>query len=171
MTQDDTNPGTGLEHGDIIVEFDGKPVDQFNDLPRMVAATPPGTKVTLTVLRQGKEKTIKVKLGELPDEEATAPEGQSGEGLGLQLQEITPELAHTHELASDKGLIVTDLDPAGIAADAGIRRGYIILEINQTPVRTISDFQKKVNDAKPGEMMLFLIKRNEGSLYIAVEKK
>jgi serine protease Do len=163
--------GTGLEHGDIIVEFNGEAVDQFNDLPRMVAATPPGEKITLKVLRKGKEKTIKVKLGELPDEEATVAEGESGIELGLQLQEITPELAQTHELASDKGLIVTDLDPAGVAAEAGIRRGDIILEVNQSPVLTISEFQKKVGAAEKGEMMLFLIKRRDGSLYIAVEKK
>jgi serine protease Do len=163
--------GSGLEHGDIIVEFNGRPVDQFNDLPRMVAAAPPGEKVTLTVLRKGKEKTIKVKLGELPEEEAAVAQGESGQELGLQLQEITPELARTHELASDKGLIVTDLDPGGVAAEAGIRRGDIILEINQSPAYTISEFQKKVREAKPGEMMLFLIKRTEGSLYIAVEKK
>jgi serine protease Do len=163
--------GSGLEHGDIIVELDGKPVDQFNDLPRMVASTAPGEKVTLKVLRNGKEKTIKVTLGELPDEEAALVEGESGQELGLQLQEVTPDLARTHELPSDKGLIVTDLDPNGVAADAGIRRGDIITEVNQKPVRTISEFQKKVGEAKEGEMMLFLIKRKEGSLYIAVEKK
>ncbi len=171
VTEGGPADGTGLEHGDIIIEFNGKAVEQFNDLPRMVAATPPGEKISLKVLRKGKEKTIKVKLGELPDEDVTVAEGESGEELGLQLQEITPELARTHELASDKGLIITDLDPAGVAADAGLRRGDIIMEINQSPVYTISAFQKKVGAAKKGEMMLFLIKRREGSLYIAVEKK
>lgn len=164
--------GTGLAHGDVIVEFNGKPVEHFNDLPRMVAATPPGTKVSLKVLRKGKEKTFKVKLGELPEQEpTTVAQGESGEELGLQLQEITPELSRTHELPSDKGLIVTDLDPAGVAADAGIRRGDIILEINQTPVLTIAEFKKQVAKVKKGETMLFLIKRREGALYIAVEKK
>ncbi len=172
VTKDGPAEGTGLAHGDIIIEFDGKPVEHFNDLPRMVAATPPGTKIALKVLRKGKEKTFKVKLGELPEEEAAAAAaGESGEELGLQLQELTPELARTHELASDKGLIVTDLDPAGVAADAGIRRGDIILEINQTPVFTISEFKKQVAKVKKGETMLFLIKRREGALYIAVEKK
>jgi len=171
VTEGGPAAGTGLEHGDIITEFNGKPVDRFNDLPRLVAATPPGEKITLKVLRKGKEKTFKVKLGELPDEGATVAEGESGEELGLQLQKITPELARTHELASDKGLIVTDLDPAGVAADAGIRRGDIIMEINQSPVYTISEFQKKVGATKTGEMMLFLLKRRDGSLYIAVEKK
>jgi serine protease Do len=171
VTQGGPADGSGLEHGDVIVEFNGKPVDQFGDLPRMVAATPPGEKVTLKALRKGKEKTIKVKLGELPDEEATVAEAASGEELGLQLQEVTPELARTHELASDKGLIITDLDPAGVAVEAGLRRGDIILEINQSPVYTISEFQKKVGEAKKGDMMLFLIKRREGSLYIAVPKK
>ena len=74
-------------------------------------------------------------------------------------------------MASDKGLIITDLDPAGVAAEAGLRRGDIILEVNQSPVYTISEFQKKVGGAKKGDMMLFLIKRREGSLYIAVAKK
>jgi len=170
VTQGGPADGSGLEHGDVIVEFNGNPVDEFGDLPRMVAATPPGEKVTLKALRKGKEKTIKVKLGELPDEEATVAEAASGEELGLQLQEVTPELARTHELASDKGLIITDLDPAGVAAEAGLRRGDIILEINQNPVYTISEFQKKVGEAKKGDMMLFLIKRREGSLYIAVPK-
>jgi len=171
VTQGGPADGSGLEHGDVIVEFNGNPVEEFGDLPRMVAATPPGEKVTLKVLRKGKEKTIKVKLGELPDEEATVAEAPSGQELGLQLQEVTPELARTHELASDKGLIITDLDPAGVAAEAGLRRGDIILEINQSPVYTISEFQKKVGEAKKGDMMLFLIKRREGSLYIAVEKR
>jgi len=170
VTQGGPADGSGLQHGDVIVEFNGAPVDQFGDLPRMVAASPPGEKVTLKILRKGKEKTVKVTLGELPDEEATVAEAPSGEELGLQLQEVTPELARTHELASDKGLIITDLDPAGVAAAAGLRRGDIILEINQSPVYTISEFQKKVGAAKEGEMMLFLIKRREGSLYIAVGK-
>ncbi len=164
--------GSGLKHGDIIIEFQGKPIKHFNDLPRMVAATPPGTKVQVTVLRKGKRKTFKIKLGELPEESpGPGAQGESGEELGLQLQEITPDLARTHELPSDHGLIVTGVDPTGVAADAGIRRGDIILEVNQEPVRTISDFQKIVREAKKGEMMLFLVKRQEGSLYIAVEKR
>ena len=163
--------GSGLERGDVIIEFNGRPVEQFGDLPRMVAVAPPGTTVSLKVLRKGKERTVKVKLGELPDDEATVATRETGEELGLQLQEITPELARAHELASDTGLIVTDLDPAGVAADAGIRRGDIILEINQSPVRTIAEFQKKVAAVKEGEMMLFLVKRREGSLYIAVAKE
>lgn len=163
--------GSGLQHGDVIIAFEGEPVEQFNDLPRMVAAAKPGTKVTITVQRKGKTKNFKIKLGELPegDEVTEAPEG--GEALGLELQEVTPDLARAHELPSDKGLIITDLDPAGAAADAGLRRGDIILEVNQKPVETIAEFRKKVEETEAGEMMLLLVKRREGSLYVAVEKK
>jgi serine protease Do len=171
VTKDGPADGSGLEHGDIILEFQGKQVEQFSDLPRMVAATPPGEKVTLKVLRKGKEKTFKIKLGELPEEEVAVAEAETGAELGLELQEITPELARAHELPSDKGLVVTDVDPQGAAAEAGIRRGDIIVEVNQKPVDAISDFRGRVKEAEKGEMMLFLIKRRDGSLYIAVEKK
>jgi serine protease Do len=162
---------SGLKHGDIIVEYEGKPVDSFGDLPRMVANTPPGTKITLKVLRKGKTKSMQIQLGELPDEQQVPAQGETGQELGLELQEVTPDLARTHDLPADKGLIVTGLSPDSTAATAGIRAGDIIQEINQTPVATIGDFQKIVKSAPTGSSMLFRVKRQEGSLYVPVEKK
>ena len=123
------------------------------------------------ILRKGKEKNIKIKLGELPEQEVSTPEEDSGEELGLELQKITPELAKAHNLSSDKGLIVTNIDPQGAAAGAGIQRGDIILEVNQKEVTTIEELRAKVKETDKGDMILFLIKRRESFQYLAVEKK
>lgn len=172
VTQGGPAEGSGIERGDVIVEFQGQKVERFNDLPRMVAAVPPGTTVELKVLRKGKEKTIKTKLGELPEESAEEAQTEQGQGedLGLELQEITPGMARGHGLPSEKGLLVTGVDPRGPAAQAGIRRGDIILEVNQKEVKSLAEFRKIVGETKKGEMMLFLVKRQEGALYLALEK-
>jgi len=161
---------SGLNPGDIVVEYQGKPVNSFSDLPKMVASTTPGTKVTLEVIRKGKKKTVRIQLGELPDDDKPAPKGETGQELGLQLQEITPELARTHELPADKGLIVAGMAPDGAAAAAGIQAGDIILEINHTPVETIARFREILTAAPDGSSMLFRVKRQGGSLFIPVQK-
>ncbi|MEW6442969.1 MAG: DegQ family serine endoprotease [bacterium] len=172
VTQGGPAEDAGLERGDVIIELEGQKVERFNDLPKMVAAVPPGTTVELKVLRKGKEKTVRTKLGELPEEgEAPEPAQGGGENLGLELQEVTPNIARSLGLSSDKGLVVTGVDPESAAAQSGIRRGDIILEVNQKEVATLAEFQKQVQETKPGQMMLFLVKRQEGSLYVAVEKK
>jgi len=171
IMKDGPAEGSGLKQGDIIMEFEGKPVDSFSDLPRMVASTAPGSKISLKVLRKGKFKTLRIKLGELPEEQKITAKAETGLELGLELQAITPDLARTHDLPVDQGLIVTGIAPDSSAAENGIRAGDIILEINQTRVATISDFQNIVKSAPAGSSMLFLVKRQEGSLYIPVEKK
>jgi len=171
VTQGGPADGSGLERGDVIIGFQGQKVGRFNDLPRMVASVPPGTSVELKVLRKGKEKTVRTKLGELPEEEAALPVGETGEDLGLELQEITPNMARSHGLPFDRGLIVTGIDPQGVASQAGIRSGDIIVEANQKEVATVAEFKKMVDETKKGEMMLFLVRRQEGTLYIAVQKQ
>lgn len=171
VTKDGPADGSGLKHGDVIIEFQGQPVESYNDLPRMVAGIPPGTKAEIKVLRKGKTKTFDIKLGELPEGDKIMAEPESGEELGLELQEITPDLARTHDLPADSGLIVTNVLPEGGAAEAGIRRGDIIQEVDQEPIRSLDDFRKIVKKTDKGDNMLFLIKRREGALYITVEKK
>jgi serine protease Do len=175
VVKDGPAEGSGLKPGDIVVEYEGKAITGFSDLPKMVAVTAPGTKVSLKVIRNGSEKTFHVKLGLLPDEEATAGGGggggETGLELGLELQEITPDLARSHDLPADKGLIVTGIAPDGSAAEAGIRAGDIIQEINQNPIETVKEFQNAVRSAPTGSTLLFRVKRQDGSLFIPVEKK
>ena len=163
--------GSGLKPGDVIVTFEGKPIQNFSDLPRMVAGTAPGTKVSLEAVRKGKKRTVRVQLGELPDEQKTAARGEVGKELGLTLQEITPELARNHDLRVEKGLVVAGVAPGSAAAEAGIRTGDIILEVNHTPVETVARFREGVKATPDGSSMLFRVMRQEGSLFLTVEKK
>jgi len=171
VSEDGPADGSGLKHGDIIIEFEGKKIQNYGDLPRIVGTTAPGTNAEVKVLRKGKEKTFKIKLGELPEEDQVVAAAGKGGELGLELQEVTPELARAHDLPVDRGLIVTDVAADGAAAEAGLRRGDIIQEVNQKPVETITDFKKQVQDTDEGDTMLFLVKRRGGSLYIPLEKK
>ena len=136
-----------------------------------MAVTPPGTKAEVKVLRKGKRKVFSIKLGELPEEEVLPTKNESGEELGLELQEITSEFAKKHNLPSDRGLIVMSVVPGSAAGEAGLRRGDIILEVNQKSVDTVAEFIEVVSSIKQGKTMLFLIKRREGSLYVPVERE
>ncbi|GAB6064792.1 DegQ family serine endoprotease [Deferrisoma palaeochoriense] len=157
----------GIKRGDIIVEFDGVSIDKMHKLPRIVAEHAPGSEVDVVVLRKGERKTFRVKLGELKEEEL-AGEATVEEELGLTVQEITPELQKHLGLDTDEGLVVSGVEPGSPAAEAGLRRGDIILEVNQEPVGSIEEYRKALREAKGKGSVLFLVKRGVGTLYVVV---
>ncbi|RMG84519.1 MAG: DegQ family serine endoprotease, partial [Candidatus Dadabacteria bacterium] len=157
----------GLKRGDIIVEFDGVSIDKMHQLPRIVAEHAPGSEVEVVVLRKGKRKTLRVTLGELKDEEL-AGEATVEEDLGLTVQEITPELQKHLGIDTDEGLVVSGVEPGSPAAEAGLRRGDILLEVNQESVGSIEDYRKALREAKGKDSVLFLVKRGAGTLYVVV---
>jgi len=120
------------------------------------------------VLRKGDEKTLTVELGELPEDIETAGSAQTEEGLGLTVQEITPELKQHLDMDVDHGLVISGVDPSGPAGTAGLRRGDIILEVNRDEVASLGDYRKALKEAKDKESVLFLIKRGQGTLYVVV---
>ena len=161
----------GIQRGDVILEFDGAAVGRMNELPRLVAQRAPGTAVKVVVLRKGEKKTFKVTLGELKDDEAVAEaEPAVEQDLGLTVQEITPELKAHLEVDVDKGLIVSAVEPGGPAAGAGLRRGDVILEVNQKEVADLAAYRSALKD-KSKDSVLFLIKRGQGTLYVVVPVK
>ena len=157
----------GLKRGDIIIEFDGVKIQKMNQLPRIVAEHSPGSKVKVVVLRDGKEKTFTVTLGELKEEELSG-EARIEKDLGLTVQEITPELRKHLNLDTDSGVVVSGVEPGSPAAQAGIRRGDVILEVNQREVRGLDDYREALEAAKGKESVLFLVKRGAGTLYVVV---
>ncbi len=159
----------GLKSGDIILEFDGKEVREMNELPRLVAATGVGKKVSVKLLRDGKEEERNVNIAKLKDGEDGEQGGTTPDRLGLTVRELTKDLAARLQLKESSGVVVTDLKPDGLALEAGIARGDIIREIDGRKIATADDYEKAVAAHKKGSVMRFLIRRGEGSLYVALK--
>lgn len=171
---DDKGPSkpAGIKAGDVIVKFDGKPIKESRDLPKLVAATPVGKDVELVIMRSGKEETKKVKLGRLEDGEKVAsrdkekpetnsPASQSA--LGLELSRLTDDLRARFQIKDTvkNGVLITSVDPSSNAAEKRLQPGEILLEVNQEPVNEPSDAVKKIKALKDaGKKTALLIVAN-----------
>jgi serine protease Do len=171
----------GLKQGDVITAFNGSAVLDANELRNLVAATQPGADATVTILRDGREQQLKVTLGELS---VAAPEGgEGGEGggggdqseggkLGIEVTPLTPETASRFRLPSDRqGLIVTDVDPSGPAADAGLRQGDLIEQANRQPVKSVEDLRAAIQAAGDRPLLLLVTRGDQGSLFVTIRSK
>ena len=162
----------GIQQGDIIIEFNGTPIHEMNELPRMVASLAPGSKATLKVLRDGKEKAMSLTIVELTDEkQAQAKEEGAAEKtpLGLEVQNLTPALAQQYRLRDNKGVVVTQVESGSPAADANIRAGDLILEVNGVVVATVKEYREAVAKLKKDTVARFLVKRAGRTLYLTME--
>jgi len=165
----------GIEHGDVIVEFDGKPVDDWNELPRIVAATPVGSKVDVVVLRDGKRKTFEVVVGTLEEESVAAAAGGEEGGpengaaaFGLRVQDLTPEIADQLGVDADKGVLITAVEPGSPADEAGLRRGDLILEVDRNEVNDSGALRKRLEDAK--NRALLLVRRGDATIFVPLKR-
>ena len=167
----------GIKRGDVITAVNKQSVTDNNKLRNIVASQPPGSNVEVTALRNGRDQNFHVALAELPDraepasdEESTDNSGASGSGkFGMTVQPLTAETAQRLGLdADDQGLLVSRLDPAGSAAESGIRQGDLIQEVNRQPVKTVADFNAAIqrSGAKPA---LVLVKRRNGVFYLTLK--
>lgn len=164
----------GLERGDVIVAVDGQAVENGNDLRNTIAETRPGDEVRLTVVRDGREREITATVDELPTEgRVTAAHGDDAERpgrLGLAVAPLTAadDASRLHLPAGTEGLLVAEVDPSGPAAQAGIRTGDVILEVNRRPVNSASGLRSAIQ-AGDGRPSLLLVHRNGTTLYVTVE--
>lgn len=182
----DVQPGTpaakaGVQRYDVVTALNGDRIEDGNSLRNRIAATQPGSEVTLTVMREGKEQQIKVTLGELSSETAVnerenpqgnqnAPSGEQSGRLGLGLQPLTPEFKRQLQSNADRGLVVTEVDPNGPAAEAGIREQDVILEINRQPVTSFEEVQAALE--KSGDRpVLILMERRGQVVFLTVRQK
>jgi serine protease Do len=161
----------GLERGDIILDVNGKPVANSNDLRMTVSMMQPGTDVNLKVVRNGAERDVTVQLGELPNETASLNKPENGGShsslSGVDVQTITPETAQNLNLpANTKGVVVTNVDPASHAADAGLQQGDVIQQVNRKPVNNTSEFEQALH--RSSQENLLLVNRNGSTMFFAV---
>jgi len=156
----------GLKPGDVILSYNGKPLQGSNELPPLVASTKPGTKATLEVLRNGKRETLALTVGELKPEPVAKAEPQQGEGggkLGLAVRPLSPE--ERKQLGGMQGVLVQQA--SGPAARAGIRPGDLITMVNGAPVKSVDDLRRAAEKAKG--TVAVLVKRGEASLFVPIE--
>jgi serine protease Do len=158
----------GIKTGDVIVEYNGNKITESDQLPLLVARTEVGKTVKMTVLRDKKEIPVNVKIAELKEQEAVASAPKQDK-LGLTVQNITPQLAESLGLKRSNGVVITSVQPQSAAGEAGLRRGDVILEVNRKEVTDTDTFEKQVNEAKPGSNILFLIRRGENNLFLALQ--
>lgn len=165
----------GLKAGDVITAVDGAPIATPRELARKIATLGPGKSVELNYLRGGSEKTVKLKLGALPDEKqanAAGDEGFSGNG---ELSSLGVAVAPASNVrgAGGEGLVVTDIDPSGVGAQKGLRRGDVILEAAGQPINAKGDLSAALDAArKEGHRSVLLrVKSQDGAKFIAVPVK
>ena len=157
----------GIKRGDVIINFNNQPVSDMEDLPKIVAATNPGSAVNVEVIRDGARKILQVTIEVLKDSQELVV--AKVDLLGLQVQDITEELAESLKLRGVEGVLVSDVIAGNPASEAGIRRGDVISEMNRSPVKNIGDYQNLLASVKKGSSVLFLIKRGGTTIYIAVK--
>jgi serine protease Do len=168
ISKDGPAEKAGVKVGDVIVEFDGKEVKDSGDLPIIVARTPVDKKVRMKVLREKKEVTLTVAVGELKEEEVVAAVPEKGE-LGMTVQRLTPQIAESLGLDKADGVVVTAVESGSAADEAGIRRGDVIMEIDRKPIRSLDEYKKSVAAIRKGKGVLFLVRRGESTLFLALK--
>ncbi len=159
----------GIQRGDIILQINGKPVTDSNQLRMSISMMQPGTELKLKTLRNGTERDATVKLAEMPKESAKADsnddQGGSKELDGVEVGNLNASIARQLNIpSSTKGVVVTDIDPASKMADSGLQKGDVIQEVNHQAITNVSEFQSAIR--KAGSEPLLLVSRDGRTLFI-----
>ncbi len=162
---------SGVQRGDIILDVNGQPVSDANDLRNTIAMIKPGETVKLKISRNGSTRDVSVKLGELPASKEQAQnqqEGASKDALeGVNVENLDADTLQQLDLpASTKGVVVTGIDPSSPKADSGLQKGDVIQEVNHQPVRNVAEFEQAMHKAGSSSALL-LVNRGGTTLFIA----
>jgi serine protease Do len=174
----------GIKQGDVILSYNGKVVEDTGHLRNMVSQTPIGSQVQVNVLRKKKELSLIVTVAELPkkiaDASSSESENENGETngnneesadlTGLMVRDLTPDIAQRFGISdSETGVVVIKVDAGSRIADAGIKPGDIILQINQTNVASLKEYKSVVSKIKAKDRLLFLVRRKNQDLFVTVK--
>lgn len=169
-------PGTpaekaGLKRYDVIIEVNGQPVKDPNDLMFKIADIQPGTKIDIKIIRDEKEKNISVTIAELEPEEEQVASTSSGKDIGINVTELSPRVARRYGFNTEEGLLITEVRRYSVAESQGIRRGDIIIEANRKKVTRVRELELELNKTEPGDPIMLLIRRErngESEDFIAI---
>lgn len=160
----------GIEASDVIMKFDGKPVNSSGDLPRLVGATRPGTKATVQVWRKGQSKDLHVVVAELQDDKLAQKPAkkaipESSKRHGMSLSDLTAE--QRKELGAASGVFVEDAQ--GPAAKAGLRQGDVILSVGSQEVKSVEQFNQLIGQMEKGKTVALLVRRGESQIFVTLK--
>jgi serine protease Do len=182
VTPDGPAAKGGMKQGDVVVAYNGKKIANANELTRAVGSTAPGTKVAMDVVRDGKPKSLNVRVGTRPTDEQLAMGGgrggESGGGgeqapapdaLGLAVVPLAPAQAQAMGITSGEGVMVAGVSDDGAAAQVGVQQGDVVLEVNRKAVHSVADYRQALAGVKQGAMVLLRLQRQQASIYVAVK--
>jgi serine protease Do len=170
----------GVEPGDVIVEYNGKPVRSRDDLVGMVTRTKPGTTVPMKVIRDKVEKRLDVTVDELNLEAEGArtasadpePDEQAGEGFGMTVAALSPDTARRLRVPPDtQGVVISEVEAGGTAQRAGLARGDVLLQVNRRPVASVGEAARELGRVASGSTAFLLILRNGQESFVTVRKE
>lgn len=161
----------GFQRGDVIVKYDGRKVEENEDLPLMVAETELGKTVDVDIIRAEKATSLKVKIEELQDEAVETPEVPEAEesSFGLTVQELTPDIARSLGIEEPKGVVVTEVAPDTPGMEAGLKRGDVILEVGGKAVGSTEQFRLATKDLEKKRPLLLLVRRGENTIFLTLK--
>ena len=172
VTENSPAAEAGIKVGDVIAEFNGKPLSKNPDLRTMIADTAPGQKITLKIVREKLERIASVRIGELPDDGDGSQQVETRDPeLGLRVQRITPETSRRLALNSIKGVLVLEVQSGSPAEQVGLEPADVIREVNQKPVNNVKDFERALRQARRGERILLLVQRGDNAVFFALKRK
>jgi serine protease Do len=173
----------GVEPGDVIVQYNGRPVPNRDELVKMVVVTKPGTSVPVKVIRDKREKTLNLTVDELDldaeqnggrrapsNDDQQREEQQGASGFGLTLENVTPQIGRRLRLPSGQsGAVITDVDADGPSAGI-LRPGDIVMSVNRKPVSSAVDAQRELQKVPSGRIAQILVWRGDGEFFVTVKK-
>ncbi len=159
----------GIKTNDIITAVNGEPVTSSRELSRRIAALGVGQKAEITIMRDGREKTVTVETAKRQEEQTLASkESESDDKLGLSLQALEPDMAARLGYdETEKGVLVTGVESGSKADKAGVQQGDLVKEINRKPVAGMEEFRKQLNQVKKGDPIMLLLKRGQSGFVVA----
>ena len=173
----------GLKPGDLIVSFAGRPTTSSRGLQSIVERCPMGSVQEVSVLRDGKKVTLSMVAKPLPDDLGKIVRGSGASGeknqeepasftselLAAEVSDLTPEIATHLGYEGMAGVVITEIDPSGIAAPAGLRHGAIILQVDKKPVKDVAQFQAAIQKASLADGVLLLVRMGRGQKYVVLK--
>ncbi len=164
----------GVEPGDVVLEADGRRIEDNSDLSSYISSLAPGTSVKLRLFRNGAEKQLSVALGTFPDDDAErAPSKERrGSDLGMSLRDLTPQLAERLDLPRDtRGVVVMDVEAGEAAERAGLQHGDVIVSVNGAAVQDVDQLEAEIARARPDGLARLRVRRGAGHTFLIIRLK